>query len=74
MTLFSRTGLADEWSRRKDFHAWAGVDSTSAAIKLILRTCNITSLAELNRDPAAGKVFDDEIRLPFVARLKETDG
>lgn len=74
MTLFTRTGLADEWSQHKDFQEWAGVKSSASARGFILRKCNITSLAELNRDPAAGKVFDAEIRLPFLARLEENDG
>lgn len=70
-TRFTRAGLAAVWCARPEFQAWLGVTTQDAARIRIYELCSITSRAELDRDDAAAKAFDQHIRRPYAAHLEQ---
>lgn len=63
------TMLAVTWCKRTDFQQLLKVGSEAEARDRILRDCNIKSRRELNTNAAAGKIFHEKFRKPFLARL-----
>lgn len=66
---FTLARLAVVWCAQPAFQSWLGVDSIKAARGVILERCNITSRAELDRDPAAARAFHEHIRRPFAEHI-----
>lgn len=72
--------LAVRWCRDPKFLAWAGFSypderthfllTQEEARALILDRCKIGSRRELDLVPAAGKVFNEQFRVPFMEWLR----
>ena len=63
--------LAGMWCKDPRFWEWIGADDEKQAAYWVQQMCGITSRAYLDSNEAVAEVFDREVRLPFMAWLKE---
>lgn len=65
--------LAVQWCRDEQFQIWANVENKNAAKEYILATCECdgNSRKELDEVEKCGAIFDEFIRKPYMAYLKE---
>jgi len=58
--------LAGIWCGNPAFWQWCGASDANEAAAFVKNTCQVSSRAELDHDPAAAALFLERIRKPFM--------
>lgn len=59
--------LACQWCNLPAFWEWSGVANAEGAQRFILRKCGVDSRKRLDHNITAGRLFQRDIRTPFMA-------